>query len=125
MPTLFTDRIRLGQVFENLVSNAIKYGCSPQNPRISISGELSENDVIFRVHDNGAGIPQEHHERIFRPFERLDSPQEGTGIGLAIVVRIVEQNGGTVRLESQPGAGTTFLLVFPRTLSEHPKQTHK
>lgn len=115
MPELNADRVRLGQVFENLISNAVKYGSTGDRPRLAISGHVTDGEIIYKVSDNGRGIPREFHETILRPFERLDSSVEGTGIGLAIVARVVSLNGGHVQVESEPGHGTTIRLSFPKT----------
>ncbi|MBI1312854.1 PAS domain S-box protein [bacterium] len=120
MPPLVADRIRLGQVFENLIGNAVKYGSSAPQPSLTVSGMQRNSEIVYRVADNGEGIPPQYHEQILRPFERLDSDVEGTGIGLAIVSRFVGLNGGRVDVDSAPGRGTAILLHFPLSLLARP-----
>jgi signal transduction histidine kinase len=107
------------QVFQNLFANALKYhGAEP--PLIRVSGEVAAQDgperVRVLVRDNGIGFDERHLDRIFKPFQRLHGKNayEGTGIGLAIVRKIVERHGGTVTAESRPGAGSTFIIELPR-----------
>jgi PAS domain S-box-containing protein len=115
MPVVRADRSQLEQVFSNLVGNALKYRRPRESPRIAISSRRLEDMVEFAVTDNGIGIEAEYHDRIFEMFRRLHTHDqyEGTGIGLAIVKKIVERHGGTVRVESVPGEGSTFLFTLP------------
>jgi two-component system, LuxR family, sensor kinase FixL len=113
LPTILADRVRVTQVFENLITNAMKYGRGADRPEITIGTEKHEGTSMVFVQDNGPGIAPEHQERIFRPFERLQTDQEGTGIGLAIVHRIVQINGGSVSINSVPGEGARFNLSLP------------
>lgn len=115
-PTLITERLLLQQVLANLLSNAIKYhhrddGC------ITVSLEERENEVEFSVADDGPGIEPEYHERIFGVFQTLASRDtlESTGIGLSIVKKIVETQGGKIGLVSQPGEGSTFIFTWPKS----------
>ena len=82
LPMVFADRVRLAEVFENLLSNAIKYGCRSGNGRIIIGGKTGDGEVLYYVKDNGPGIAKEFHQKIFGLFQRLESNQEGTGVGL-------------------------------------------
>jgi PAS domain S-box-containing protein len=110
LPTLHCDRVRLGEVFRNLLTNAVKYNLSPQ-PWIEVRCTLAEGLACFHVSDNGIGIPPEHQARVFAPFERLHHREAyggGSGIGLSIVQKIVQMHGGRVWLDSTPGEGTTF-----------------
>ncbi|RQG94610.1 PAS domain-containing sensor histidine kinase [Natrarchaeobius chitinivorans] len=114
LPRVAGDAGQLHQVFQNLVSNAIEYsGDGP--PRIDIAAERNGNDWIISVHDDGIGIAPDEQERIFEVFQRLHTHDEhpGTGIGLALCQRIVERHGGEIRLESEPGEGSTFSIVLP------------
>jgi signal transduction histidine kinase len=113
LPRVVADRIRLAEVFENLLSNAIKYGCCAGNGLITVGGLTGAQEVRFFVRDNGPGIPREFHRKVFGLFQRLDSTQEGTGVGLAVVARILETNGGRAWVESNPGEGATFWIAFP------------
>ena len=109
MPTLKTQKIALEQVFANLIGNAIKHHHT-QAGKIKISVTKTLRFYNFTVADNGAGIAPEHQERIFGIFQTLSSKdsQENTGIGLSIVKKIVENQGGKIELESWVGKGTTF-----------------
>jgi PAS domain S-box-containing protein len=114
MPTVFGDRQRLLEVLQNLVDNAAKFMTSQANPRIEI-GQQGEEDgkPIFFVKDNGIGIEPQHHERVFGLFNKLDPDTEGTGVGLAIVKRIIEVHGGRVWIENNADEGITFFFTLP------------
>jgi signal transduction histidine kinase len=103
------DSTQLAQVFQNLIGNALKYR-SPDPPRIAIHAEReASGEWLVSIHDNGIGIDPKHHERIFRPFQRLHGREfAGTGIGLALCRRIVESHGGRIWVESNTGSGSTF-----------------
>lgn len=108
------DPIQIARVFQNLVSNALRFS-GDATPAVAIRAEVREHDVLVSVRDNGIGIPAEHHETIFRVFERLHGPDlPGTGMGLAISRRIVERHGGRIWVESAPGEGSTFHFTLPR-----------
>lgn len=114
LPSLMVDGGQIGQLFQNLISNAIKFrGDAP--PQIHISSEKNEDKWIFSVSDNGIGIDPEYSSRIFEIFQRLHSKEEypGSGIGLAICKKIVERHGGNIRIESEPAKGTTFYFSIP------------
>lgn len=106
----------LEQLVANLVSNALKYVSPGTRPHIRIWSETGEKFVRLHVQDNGIGIAPEHHDRIFRVFERLQTESEysGTGIGLAIVRKGAERMGGKVGVESRPGGGSCFWLELPK-----------
>jgi PAS domain S-box-containing protein len=108
------DPIQVGQLFLNLLSNAIRFH-EAEAPRVEISATRDGPMVRFSIADNGIGIAPEYQERIFAIFQRLHSRDRypGTGIGLAVCKRIVERHGGTIWLESEPGAGTTFYFTLP------------
>ena len=114
LPTLNAFPGMLQTVFQNLVSNAIKYR-SEASPRIEISARREDNAWLFSVSDNGIGVAEANQQRIFEIFERLHRREEyeGTGIGLAIVKKIVEQHGGRIWIESAPGEGATFSFAIP------------
>ncbi len=115
LPAVMADAAQLEQVFANLIGNAVKYRHPDRLPAIRIEGRRLDGMVEFAVADNGIGIEEEYFDRIFEMFRRLHTHDqyEGTGIGLAVVKRIVERHGGTVRVESVLGEGTTFLFTLP------------
>jgi signal transduction histidine kinase len=114
LPVVFGDRPRLVEVLQNLLDNAAKFMGSQSQPRIEIGQRGEENGfAVFFVRDNGIGIAAEHHERIFGLFNKLDVQSEGTGIGLALVKRIIEVHGGRIWVESEAGKGATFLFTLP------------
>jgi len=109
LPTVHGDRQRLTEVLQNLLDNAIKYMGDQPNPRIEIGQQSEENGKpVFFVKDNGIGIAPEYRERIFGLFNKLDPKSDGTGIGLALVKRIVEVHSGRIWVESEIGKGSTF-----------------
>ncbi|GAB3637146.1 hypothetical protein GCM10027422_27360 [Hymenobacter arcticus] len=117
LPTLPTNRTQLHQVFSNLISNAIKYHDNPTAGTIRIGCEdLNDNFYRFSVQDDGPGIAPEYHERIFIIFQTLVERDalESTGVGLAIVKKIVERQGGRIWVESAEGEGATFLFTWPK-----------
>jgi PAS domain S-box-containing protein len=115
MPILFTERLLLEQVFANLISNAIKHHDKPQG-LVTISVQEQPGFYEFAVADDGAGIDPQYHEKVFGIFQTLDSRDkvENTGIGLSLVKKIVESQGGTIRLESEAGFGATFRFTWPK-----------
>ena len=115
LPSVRVDKPRLIEVMQNLLDNAAKYMGAQAKPRIEVGHQGVEDDKpIFFVRDNGMGIPPEHHERIFGLFNKLDPTSEGTGIGLALVKRIIELHGGRIWIESKAGHGSTFYFTLPR-----------
>jgi light-regulated signal transduction histidine kinase (bacteriophytochrome) len=114
LPQVILPAVRLQQVFQNLISNAIKYR-STRPPRIHVSASRVEGSWLFSVEDNGLGIDPKYHERIFGIFKRLHTKDQypGTGIGLAICKRIVEHTGGRIWLQSESGKGAKFLFTVP------------
>jgi PAS domain S-box-containing protein len=115
MPTVMADAAQLSQVFANLVSNAIKYRRPDVPTGVRITAEREEHFWRFAVADNGIGIEEEYFDRIFVIFQRLHTRDEysGTGIGLAVVRKIVERHGGRIWVESAPGEGSTFYFTLP------------
>ncbi|MEI8233150.1 MAG: PAS domain-containing sensor histidine kinase [Verrucomicrobiota bacterium] len=114
-PLLMADPVRLRQVFQNLLVNALKYGTGAAKPLIRLFWEETPKDVRFCVADNGEGIPKEAQLSIFEVFQRLPSPEAGTGVGLAIVTRIAHLHGGKAWVESAPGEGASFWISLPKS----------
>jgi PAS domain S-box-containing protein len=114
LPPIYGDRPRIFEVFQNLIDNAAKFMGSQINPRIEIGaqGELNNKPVFF-VRDNGIGISPQFKDRIFGLFDKLNAQSEGTGIGLALVKRIVEFHGGQIWVESEVGQGAAFYFSLP------------
>ena len=115
LPVVMGDAPQLQQVFQNLLSNALKF-CGPKPPQIQIAAQQKEEEWVFSVRDNGIGLDPRHAERIFVIFQRLHTRREypGTGIGLAICKRIVERHDGRIWVESEPGKGATFYFTLPK-----------
>ena len=115
LPVVVADPGLLLQLFQNLIGNAIKFR-SPEPPRIHVSAREKSTEWVFAVRDNGIGISPEYAENIFVIFRRLHTRQEypGNGLGLAICKKVVEQHGGRIWVESQPGQGSTFLFTLPK-----------
>ena len=116
MPTLITQAVPLQQVFSNLISNAIVHSDSTEG-KITISAVEKDDDYEFSVADNGKGIDPKYQDRIFTIFQTLESrdKKESTGIGLAIVKKTVENQGGRVKVESELGKGATFSFTWHKT----------
>jgi light-regulated signal transduction histidine kinase (bacteriophytochrome) len=114
LPVINADTTQIRQVFQNLISNAIKFR-GMDDPEISIGAERKEKQWCFSVKDNGIGIAREFFDKIFIIFQRLHDREAypGTGIGLAICKRIVEHHGGNIRVESEEGKGSTFYFTIP------------
>ncbi|MGZ8474272.1 MAG: sensor histidine kinase, partial [Candidatus Deferrimicrobiaceae bacterium] len=119
---LIGDRPRLVEIWQNLVENAVKYMGDQASPRIEIGTERRGRDTVFFVRDNGMGIDPRHQAKVFGMFEKLDPASEGTGLGLALVQRIVELHRGTIWLESKgAGQGACFLFTLPDAVAEQAK----
>ena len=114
LPKIWGDRRLISQLFQNLIGNAIKFS-STSSPKIHITAQRCGDDWILGVKDNGIGIKEGHCERIFEPFVKLHSQDdyEGTGFGLSICKKAVTKHGGTIWVESQPGAGAHFKFQLP------------
>lgn len=120
LPHVFMNPLHLTSLIQNLVSNAVKYQKSGSTPEITISYQEQEDCYEIAVKDNGIGMEEEVFKKIFLPFSRLHSNNEyaGTGIGLTICQKIVENNGGRIWLTSSPGKGTTFFFTLPKPANE-------
>ncbi len=113
LPTVIAEEVMLMQVFQNLISNSIKYR-SEETPRIHVSAERDAGGWLFAVRDNGIGIDPQDTDRVFGMFKRLHGSEiPGTGIGLALCKKIVERQGGRIWVESEPAKGATFQFTIP------------
>jgi signal transduction histidine kinase len=113
-PIVYGDRVRLREVFENLIDNAAKYTGDQPNPLIEIGMRNDDGEAVFFVKDNGMGIEPQFQKRIFSLFEKLNPTSEGTGVGLALIKRIIEVHGGKIWVESEGvGKGSTFYFTIP------------
>jgi len=115
LPDVHGDAGLLRQVWVNLLSNAVKFSARAESPRVEVSASAADGRVTFSVRDNGVGFDPAYGEKLFHVFQRLQSPREfpGTGVGLALVERIVRRHGGSVSAEGNPGAGATFRFTLP------------
>lgn len=114
LPTILFERKRMYQVFSNLISNACKYIGEPENPRIEIGAQEKGSPYLLWVKDNGIGIEPENQDKIFDIFNREERADEkGTGVGLAIIKRIIENHGGEIWVESEKGEGSEFYIKIP------------
>jgi PAS domain S-box-containing protein len=115
LPTVWGDELQLMQVFQNLLENAIKFRKPHESPYIHLSAHHNGEKWVFSLRDNGIGIDPQFYEKIFVIFKRLHTRDKypGTGIGLAVVKRIIERHGGHIQVESKPNEGSSFIFTFP------------
>ncbi len=114
MPHVYGDRQRLMEVFQNLIENSVKYFGGQENPKITIGYEKIENKTCFFVKDNGIGIDMKYKDKIFNLFDQLNHTSEGTGVGLALVKRIIEFHGGEIKVYSEGiNKGAKFYFSLP------------
>lgn len=116
LPELSGDALMLRQVWVNLLSNALKFSARVQAPCVQVHAQPQGQEIVFSVHDNGAGFDPAQSARLFGVFQRLHPPSQfpGTGVGLSIVRRVVHRHGGRVWAESRPGQGATFFFALPQ-----------
>jgi signal transduction histidine kinase len=116
LPEARGDRVLLGQVWANLLSNAVKFSARNAQPRIEVRATTDAKEHVFLVRDNGAGFDPKYQSKLFGVFQRLHDAAEfpGTGVGLALVQRIVNRHGGRVWAESRPGEGASFFFTLPK-----------
>jgi light-regulated signal transduction histidine kinase (bacteriophytochrome) len=117
LPAADADRAMLKQVWANLVGNAFKYSAKREAPRVEIGGKVQGAEHVYWVRDNGAGFDMRYAQKLFGVFQRLHRVEEfpGTGVGLAIVQRIIVRHGGRVWAEGKPGDGACFYFSLPRS----------
>ena len=114
LPRVTADHDQLGLLFKHLLSNALEHRNPAVAPHIEITASTADNQEIFAVKDNGAGIAPRYHRQIFEPYRRV-GPQHGNiGLGLAVCQRIVEGHGGKIWVESSQGEGSTFFFTLPQ-----------
>ena len=116
LPDIMGDHNLLNQVMVNLISNAIKYSSKKEKPMIQISSEVKDGEIIFSVKDNGAGFDMKYYDKLFGVFQRLHTEREfsGTGVGLAIVYRIIAKHGGSIWAEGKVDEGATFNFTLKK-----------
>ncbi len=115
LPVILGDAIIMRQVWCNLIGNALKYSAKRPQPRIKISGRIEGGEAIYQVDDNGAGFDMRYADKLFGVFQRLHRAEEfnGTGVGLAIVHRIIARHGGRIWAQGTPDAGASFQFALP------------
>ena len=120
LPDVRGDRVLLGQVWVNLISNAVKYSGKTTQPRVHVWATDEPSRIIYHVRDNGVGFDMAYADKLFGVFQRLHRSDEfpGSGVGLAIVMRIVQRHGGTVWADAKLGEGATFSFALPKQGSE-------
>ena len=122
VPPVLADEHRLADVFENLLANAVTYGCAHGATGVRVGGRQTAGELRYFVADDGPGIAPEYHERVFGLFQRLSTDPGGTGVGLALVAKIMAAHGGRAWVESNTGAGATFWIAFPGTARPAPSR---
>ncbi|MEQ8905344.1 ATP-binding protein [Ekhidna sp.] len=116
IPRIEADKDLIRQVFNNLIGNAIKYSSTKENPKIEVEGKNEGTETIISIKDNGVGFDEEYADKLFKIFQRLHDADEfeGTGVGLAIVKKIVDRHGGRVWAEAELDKGATFYIALPK-----------
>jgi light-regulated signal transduction histidine kinase (bacteriophytochrome) len=116
LPAITCDEVHMKQVFKNLISNAIKFNDKPE-PVVEVGCHDDNGNYTFTIRDNGIGIDQQYHDKIFKIFQRLNRREDykDTGVGLTICKKVVEAHGGAIWVQgSSPGEGTTFSFTVPK-----------
>lgn len=115
LPVVFFEKTRMEQIFENLIGNAVKF-MDKDKGLITVGCQETRNNLEFYVADNGPGIAKKYHDKVFQIFQTLNTRDEleSTGIGLAIVNKIITKHNGSIWIESEPGKGTTFFFTLPK-----------
>lgn len=114
-PFIYGDKIKLGQVFQNLILNGVKFHKPYEKPEILIRSKTEKNQILFEIKDNGIGIEQDYFDKIFLIFKKLNSKDDyqGSGIGLSICKKVIELHNGKIWVNSAPGKGTSFFFSLP------------
>jgi two-component system sensor histidine kinase/response regulator len=122
LPAAAGDATVIRQVWCNLIGNALKYSAKRPEPRVRISGRIEDREAIYQVEDNGAGFDMRYADKLFGVFQRLHRTEDfsGTGVGLAIVHRIVARHGGRIWAQGAPDAGACFQFALPVAVTENP-----
>lgn len=121
LPPCYGNDVQINQMFSNLVSNALKYRDPNRTPVISVKGWEEQDRAIYCVEDNGLGIAKEHQKKIFEIFHRLNpGDSQGEGLGLTIVNKIIGRHNGKIWVESEPGAGSKFIISLPKPRASAP-----
>lgn len=125
LPDLQGDPVMISQLFSNLISNAVKYSQQEQPSVVQIGGEVSNGEICYRIKDNGIGIEVKDLPHVFELFNRMENAKhmEGSGVGLAIVKRIVEKHNGKIWAESEPGEGSVFYVSFKQIVTKDAPET--
>jgi light-regulated signal transduction histidine kinase (bacteriophytochrome) len=115
LPPVLGDSALIRQVWINLIANAVKFSSGVERPTVTIGARTERNSVVYWITDNGVGFDMTYRHKLFGVFERLHSQEEfeGTGVGLAIVARVIKRHGGRIWAEGQPGRGATFYFEIP------------
>jgi light-regulated signal transduction histidine kinase (bacteriophytochrome) len=118
LPPLYGEAALLNQVLVNLIGNAVKFSAKTANPAITIGAREGNGETAYFVRDNGVGFDDRYAEKLFGVFQRLHRADEfeGTGVGLAIVQRVIHRHGGRVWAEGKPNGGATFYFALPRAV---------
>jgi light-regulated signal transduction histidine kinase (bacteriophytochrome) len=116
LPASVADASLMRQVWQNLLSNSVKFSAHRDQPVIEVDGEVGEREIVYSVKDNGAGFDPRYGHKLFGVFERLHSSREfeGTGVGLALVAQVLRRHGGRVWAEGAIDRGATFHFALPR-----------
>ncbi len=120
LPSVLGDATVMRQVWSNLIGNALKYSAKRSQPRVEISGRIENHEAVYQIKDNGAGFDMRYADKLFGVFQRLHSAEDfsGTGVGLAIVQRIITRHGGRIRAQSAPDQGACFEFAIPSSTTE-------
>lgn len=124
LPVAFVDSATIKQVWFNLISNSIKYASNKSKIKITIGCKVEKKELIYFIKDNGVGFNMQYYDKLFGVFQRLHGAEfEGTGVGLAIVQRIIQKNDGKVWADSKIDKGATFYFSLPKMLNSQEKLT--